>query len=151
MERDTVTIVIRDTVTIVKPQPSEVTQLPSAVVRLPLWRSQNPERRTASDSLCSPNADCEQIDHFPDSAKMVDVVLPIERKVYEDSTYRAVISGAFAALDSITVYPRREVQRITISNRPRRWGLGVSVGYGITRNGVEPFLGISIHYNFWSW
>lgn len=147
MERDTVTVIVRDTVTVVKPQPIAVSSVGLQRVTLPLWRDS--ERSTDSVAIArNDNLSSSDYNLSAHGADSVEVALPIERRVYEDSTFRAVVSGAFASLDSITVYPRREIQRITIRQRPRRWGLGVSVGYGVTRNGIEPFIGIGVTYLF---
>lgn len=42
---------------------------------------------------------------LPDTASVV-VPLPVERKIYEDTTYRAVISGINPVLESIDVYSK---------------------------------------------
>lgn len=77
----------------------------------------------------------------------IKVEIPISSKVYEDSTYTAYVSGYRASLDSIFVYPRREVVRITERSKPKRWGIGIQAGYGIGSDGFSPYFGIGLSYN----
>lgn len=84
----------------------------------------------------------------------VYVSLPREEKVYEDSTYRAQISGYEPRLDYIEVYPTTIHITETITERTRRkpWGLGVNVGYGAALHDrqvmLSPYIGIGVSYNF---
>lgn len=81
----------------------------------------------------------------------VPVTVPIERKVYVTSDYRAVVEGYRPALVSMDIY--RETQVITKSTAPRRWGVGIQVGYGYmpTVNKAAPYIGIGIQYSLWQW
>ena len=83
-------------------------------------------------------------DFIQDSAK---VAIPILSEVYGDSTYTAYVSGYRANLDSIFVYPRREVITVTDKARHRRWGIGIQAGCGFGRNGPSPYIGVGISYN----
>lgn len=86
------------------------------------------------------------------------VSLPRERKVYRDSSYRAVISGYMPSLDSMTVYQRTvTVTKINFVASRKRWsvGIGPSVGLGwvspIGGNaGMGTYFGVggSFSYNF---
>lgn len=83
----------------------------------------------------------------------VDVEIPITQKRYADSTYTAWVSGYNPTLDSIHIYPRHEVITITntIRQKPKRWGVGLNVGYGITpHHGMQPYFGIGVIYNLFS-
>ena len=90
----------------------------------------------------------------------IPVYLPIETKVYEDSTYRAEVSGVFPSLDRIDVYQRTQVvsqiieKQVAVPVR-QRWGIGISAGYGAALNGkavvLSPYIGIGIQYNIISW
>ena len=83
----------------------------------------------------------------------VSVKIPITQKRYADSTYTAWVSGYHPTLDSIFVYPRHEVMTITntIRQKPKRWGVGLNVGYGITpKHGMQPYIGIGVQYNLFS-
>ena len=75
----------------------------------------------------------------PDSAR---VLVPISSVCYEDSTFRAYVSGFHPSLDSIFVFPRREV--ITIGPKPKRWAVGLTAGYAFTPRGFQPYFGAGI-------
>ncbi|MDO4309931.1 MAG: hypothetical protein Q4C43_04305 [Prevotella sp.] len=76
-----------------------------------------------------------------------EVVIPITQKIYEDSTYKAYISGYDVALDSISVYHKtvtiRERELITKHSRVG-WGIVCGAGYG--RQGFSPYIGIGVYY-----
>jgi hypothetical protein len=84
--------------------------------------------------------------------------LPRERKVYLDTSYRAVVSGYMPSLDSMTVYQRTvTVTKINSVASRKRWsvGIGPSVGLGwvspIGGNagmGTYFGVGVSFSYNF---
>lgn len=85
------------------------------------------------------------------------VSLPIVEKTFQDSTYKAVIKGVeidrFPSLESLEIYPTREVITSTIKVPQKQnklgWQLGVGIGYGITPNGkIEPNIGITFGYGF---
>ena len=84
----------------------------------------------------------------------VEVEVPIERRVYQDSNYRAVVSGWHPSLDEISVYPltkvvtRTEVVRV---KEKARWGLGLTAGYGAGKGGLTPYVGAGVTYNLLSW
>lgn len=83
----------------------------------------------------------------------VQVEIPITQKRYADSTYTAWVSGYNPTLDSIRIYPRHDVITITntIRQKPKRWGVGLNVGYGITpKNGMQPYVGIGVSYNLFT-
>lgn len=82
-------------------------------------------------------------DDFPDS---INVKIPITQKVYEDSTYKAFVSGYKASLDSFYIYPQTKI--ITIREKPKRWHIGITAGYGITPKGLQPYLGLGCTYTF---
>ena len=76
--------------------------------------------------------------------------VPIERRVYADSHYRAVVSGWHPSLDSISVYERtRTITRVV--PEVRKWGLGVQAGVGFSPAGVQPYVGLGVSYNLLSW
>lgn len=78
-----------------------------------------------------------------------------EYKEYQDSNYYAKVSGVAPRLDEIRVYPKTVTQYVyrdrIVSNKPKRWGLGLSAGYGIGRNGLSPILAVTVNYNLWEW
>lgn len=91
------------------------------------------------------------IENIQDSVK---VVIPITQKRYEDSTYTAYVSGYMPSLDSILVYPKREVTIITNrASSNKRWGIGIQAGYGVQLKGTPqfvPYIGVGITYNLFS-
>ena len=78
-----------------------------------------------------------------------------EYKEYRDSSYYAKISGVAPRLDEIRVYPRTIYQTEYIYRhivqKNKRWGLGLSAGYGIGRNGLSPILAVTVNYNLFQW
>ena len=78
-----------------------------------------------------------------------------EYKEYRDSSYYAKISGVAPRLDDIRVYPRTIYQTEyiyrDIVQKNKRWGLGLSAGYGIGRNGLSPILAVTVNYNLFQW
>lgn len=85
----------------------------------------------------------------------VSVPVPIERRVYADSNYRAVVSGWHPSLDSISVYPETRIitiEREQVEKERSRWGLGIQAGAGLSANGVAvPYVGVGVQYNLLSW
>lgn len=76
-----------------------------------------------------------------------------EYKEYQDSNYYAKVSGVSPRLDEIRVYPKTVTQYVyrdrIVSNKQKRWGLGLSAGYGIGRNGLSPVFAVTVNYNLW--
>ena len=86
------------------------------------------------------------------------VYLPIETKVYSDSTYKAQISGYRASLDWIEVYPTNTIITTKITKeipKKTRWGIGIQVGYGATLHSrqvvLSPYVGVGVSYNIIRW
>ena len=73
---------------------------------------------------------------------------------YKDSAYTAVIGGIEPYLKSIEIYPKtiyvNNNTTTTIKVRSR-FGLGVQAGYGLSRNGLQPYIGVGIQYNLIQW
>ena len=119
VQTDTIVVQKIDTIKIVKPQPYTV------IVRDTIY-PQYPQ---------NPQGD----------------ILVQEVKEYQDSTYYARISGINAYLEEIRVYPRTEYRYIKttekVYEKPKKWGIGLQAGYGIGRNGLQPYVGIGVSYN----
>lgn len=75
------------------------------------------------------------------------VPVPITQKEYLTDHYHAWVSGYNPSLDSVDVF--RETAYIKERIKPRRWGLGVSAGYGVGRSGLSPYVGIGVYYRIW--
>lgn len=126
--KDTVRVTVVDTVTYDKPMARD--SLVVRYVRVPVVR----------DTLHSIYTDTIQVD------------MPITQKRYEDSTYTAWVSGYEPSLDSIKVYRRREVITINkiIKEPSNRFVVSFNVGYGLTQNGLQPYIGIGFGYKLFS-
>lgn len=82
---------------------------------------------------------------FPTQKDSSTVKIPITQKIYEGNQYKAYVSGYKTSLDSVLVYPKTQV--IRIRDEPKRFSVGLSVGYGMTPKGFQPFVGLSATYN----
>ena len=76
----------------------------------------------------------------------VYVQLPIEERTYQSDEYKAVIEGYDPRLKSMEVYPKT-VYRTEVVTKPARWGIGVHVGYGASKQGLSPYVGVGLSYN----
>ncbi len=140
-----------DTIPYYKPIPKDSVVIRYINKRLPTVKGEEtPVKKDSLENRQVTEAEdllCKQEPELSDSA---DVLIPITQKVYEDSTYRAVISGYNVSLDEMLVFPKREVLTIRPQTKPKRWGVGVQAGYGITPAGFQPYLGVGITYNLFS-
>lgn len=119
---DTITIIKRDTITIIKPQP--IVEYRDRIIRDTLY-----------------NTDSVPV--------LVDV--PIEVKVYQDSSYRAVISGYKAELDSIYIFNKNQIytiNKITYKTKRINFSPSIGFGYGMFNKRIDMYVGFSIGYNF---
>lgn len=92
-----------------------------------------------------------------DTLRQTDTVwLPRETKIYEDERYRAEVSGYQPSLDRIDIFvPERIVTKdktqVVTVKRNTHWGIGVQVGYGITKQGQNfqpgPYIGVGVSWN----
>lgn len=111
----------------------------------------------------APAATDDKEDNFPNKSEQksglkdeqkpdsVSVQIPITQRVYETEQYRAVVSGYRPNLDDLVIYQPTQVVRI--KDKPKRWGIGVQVGYGMTVNGkpqFTPYIGIGVSYNLFA-
>lgn len=122
--KDTVRVTVVDTVTYDKPVARDSLVVRYVRMRVPVVR----------DTLHSIYTDTIQVD------------MPITQKRYEDSTYTAWVSGYEPSLDSIRVYARKDVVTINkiIKEPPNRFVVSFNVGYGLTQNGLQPYIGIGV-------
>ena len=90
------------------------------------------------------------IDHT-DTIRTDSCVHLREYKEYQDSNYYAKVSGVAPRLDEIRVYPKTvyETQYIyrDVVHKPKRWGIGMSAGYGVGKHGFSPVLAVTVNYN----
>ena len=89
-----------------------------------------------------------------DTIHIGDTVVQREQACYEDSLYRAWVSGYRPKLDSLQIFPRTVYQTVTndiyhtIIPKKKRWGLGLQAGYSYP-GGL--YVGAGISYNLFMW
>ena len=87
----------------------------------------------------------------------VFVHLPIEQRQYGDTRYNAWVSGYRPQLDSIRIYQQTEyiTKEIKTATKPKRWGIGLQAGYGVSLyNGQvfpAPYIGVGLSYSIINW
>lgn len=111
------TIRVTDTVMVVKPQPIE---------------------RKVVDTIVVHTTDTFE--------REVTVTLPREEITYEDTAYRAVVSGYRPSLDSLTIYHQREYIKTTEQLPAPRWSVSIQGGVGVTPKGLQPYIGVGLTY-----
>lgn len=88
-----------------------------------------------------------------DTLRITDTVLvaiPMHNYRFQDEMYDIEATGYNVGLKRVTVYPRTEYRTTTIKDKSR-WGLGVQAGYGVSKDGLSPYVGIGISYNIFTW
>lgn len=89
-----------------------------------------------------------------DTMRIGDTVVHREQAYYEDSLYRAWVSGYRPKLDSLQIFPRTIYQTVTndvyhtIASKKKRWGLGLQVGYGYPGGA---YVGLGVNYDIFFW
>lgn len=139
-DRITDTIIYRDTIPYYMPVPDTVKPNGKTKVTLSAKRL-----REALDSLPHIRADTTSVASLQEESDNIQIELPMSQSVYKSDDYTAYFSGVNGRLDSIFVYPKREV--ITIRKPPKHWHIGISGGYGATSQGFKPYIGIGITYS----
>lgn len=78
-----------------------------------------------------------------------------EYREYRDSNYYAKISGVQPRLDEIWVFPKTITEYVyqdrIVHEKQKRWGLGLSAGYGMSKSGLSPVVAVTVNYNLFSW
>lgn len=75
------------------------------------------------------------------------VPVPVTQKEYLTDDYHIWVSGYNAQLDSASIF--RKTIYVTEKVKARRWGIGITAGYGIGRDGLSPYVGIGGYYRIW--
>lgn len=144
--RDTIIDYVIDTIPYYEVVPKD-----SVVVR---YVSSQLKIKNSQLTTQSQREDCAKTGEDLDSnvCDSVEVVLPITQKYYEDSTFSVWVSGYKPSLDSIYVFPRKEVRTITIHTKEqKRWSIGVSGGIGVVYDGgwhCGPGVSVGVSYSF---
>lgn len=153
------TLTVYDTVRVEIPAPKDEKPLGSVIAKLPVSVPKQTENerklqetvQMLRDSLA--NYGKIVPDHFEDLSEKVtpdsvSVEIPITQKVYETDRYRAVVSGYKPNLDDIYIY--QPTQIVQVKSKPKRWGVGIQVGYGVTLKQTpqfSPYVGVGVSYN----
>ena len=126
------TLVLTDTIIKFQPKPYKVTIIDT------IYLPQQPQQPQQPQKPQKPQYD----------------TLIRQEVIYKDSTYMAVVGGIEPYLKSIEIYPKtiyvNNNTTTTIKVRSR-FGLGVQAGYGYGRNGLQPYVGVGVQYNFFQW
>lgn len=89
-----------------------------------------------------------------DTIRIGDTVVYREQAYYEDSLYRAWVSGYRPRLDSLQIFPKTVFRTVTndiyhtIVPKKKRWGLGLQVGYGYPEGF---YVGAGVSYDLFMW
>lgn len=153
------TLTVYDTVRVEIPAPKDEKPLGSVTAKLPVSVPKQTENerklqetvQMLRDSLA--NYGKTVPDHFEELSEKVtpdsvSVEIPITQKVYETDRYRAVVSGYKPSLDDIYIY--QPTQIVQVKSKPKRWGVGIQVGYGVTLKQMpqfSPYVGVGVSYN----
>lgn len=119
------TLVIRDTVTVSEP------------ISVTRWRV---------DSIAFPVRDTVRVQDT------LFVYLERERVRWRDEYCEVFASGVQPSVDSVRHYISERVILKTVPEKVRsRWGIGVQAGYGASRQGLSPYIGVGVSYNLAVW
>lgn len=119
------TLVIRDTVTVSEP------------ISVTRWRV---------DSVAFPVRDTVRVQDT------LFVYLERERVRWKDEYCEVFASGVQPSVDSVRHYISERVILKTVPEKVRsRWGIGVQAGYGASRQGLSPYIGVGVSYNILTW
>ena len=158
---DTTRVTIFDTIPYPMPVPKDSLVIRYITEKLPVstetenFSTKNSDFSTGNGNIAQKNITGNgniSSENIPDSA---EVEIPITQKVYEDSLYRAYVSGYRPNLDSLIIFPRHDITTVTNGytypkSRQKRWGIGIHVGYGMTMSRTPqftPYIGFGISYN----
>lgn len=103
--------------------------------------------------ICAPMAPL-LIVRLTDTIHVGDTVVQREQAYYEDSLYRAWVSGYRPRLDSMQIFPRTVYQTVTndiyhtITSKKKRWGFGLQAGYGYPGGW---YVGAGVSFNLFMW
>ena len=82
-----------------------------------------------------------------DTIHITDTILYTEVKEYRDTFYRVVISGINPQIENIEIYNKQTT--IDKTTKQNRFGLGATLGYGVTKDGLSPALIVGLSYRIW--
>lgn len=138
------TLFIRDTNSYTEPPKEPSPDVLIKEIPVPVYVADS----SAIDSLLT---ECSRLKIVGDSLQLI--LLRVQRH-YSDSTFDAWVSGIDPRLDSIKTYQNNMVitKEIPVQVKVRsRWGLGIQAGYGASKDGLSPYIGVGVSYNVLSW
>lgn len=138
------TLFVRDTNSFTEPKKEPSPDVLIKEIPVPVYVADS----SAIDSLLN---ECARLEKVGDSLRLV--LLRVQRH-YSDSTFDAWVSGVDPRLDSIKTYQTNMVitkEIPVIQIKKTRWGLGISAGCGVGKDGLTPYVGVGISYNILSW
>ena len=138
------TLFIRDTNSFTEPPKKPSPDMLIKEIPVPVYVADS----SAIDSLLN---ECARLERVGDSLQLI--LLRVQRH-YSDSTFDAWVSGIDPRLDSIKTYQTNMVitKEISVPVKVRsRWGLGIQAGYGASKDGLSPYIGVGVSYNVLSW
>ncbi len=79
----------------------------------------------------------------------IEVAVPMSEYQFKEESLYDVRFKAYRAHDfSIKLYDKAVTNTTMITSRPKRWGIGIQTGYGITLDGrPQPYIGVGLSYN----
>lgn len=120
------TVIIKDTVVITRPLSEVRSPRDTIIIALPEISIDMPQD-TVHDT--------------------VYVRLPTENIVWTDSLCSVYAHGVMTEIDSVLHFNTSMLIYQEQKPRPKRWGLGVQAGYGASRDGLSPYIGVGLTYN----
>ena len=138
------TLFIRDTNSYTEPPKEPSPDVLIKEIPVPVYVADS----SAIDSLLK---ECARLESVGDSLHLI--LLRVQRH-YSDSTFDAWVSGVDPRLDSIKTYQTNMVitkEIPVIQVKKSRWGLGIQAGYGASKDGLSPYIGVGVSYNVLSW
>lgn len=79
----------------------------------------------------------------------VFVAIPIETYIAQDTSYYIEATGYEVQFKHIEFYPTTvyRTERVSV---PRKWGIGIQAGYGASKQGLSPYIGVGVQYNIFT-
>lgn len=149
---DTTRVTIFDTIPYLMPVPKDSVVIRYITEKLPI-STENGDSSTENGQITPGNIlddDNTISENIPDSAK---VTIPITQKIYETELYKAYVSGYHPSLDSLLIFQQTQIIHVKDYQKPKRWGIGIQVGYGVTMSRTpqfSPYIGVGISYNLFN-
>lgn len=144
------TLTVYDTIPVYKPVPRDSVVIRYITEKLPAVPKIQESVGNFGNSVPKPT---ETVPKSTDLVKndSIEVQIPITQTTYETDTYRAVISGYRASIDTLLFY--QPTKTIQVREKPKRWSIGIQAGYGVTLTQtpqLAPYIGIGVSYNLFS-